>query len=173
MVNLGRTWSFRPAPVPAPGVALAFLLLPFALPACAHDPATKGFNAPPGALSQDPQSRSAGAMDFAREANAPHGRADQVGLATWYGEKFEGKPTANGERFDVRGMTAAHLTLPFGTWVEVRRPDTGRSVRVRINDRGPHGDKRKIIDLSRAAAEALDIIAAGYVRVELRVVRGP
>lgn len=107
-------------------------------------------------------------------AGAPSGRPpDQVGLATWYGESFAGRRTANGERFDPRGMTAAHRKLPFGTWVEVRRPDTGRAVRVRINDRGPWGDERKIIDLARAAAEALDLVAAGVARVEIRVVRGP
>src|ERR1700722_9756080 len=77
---------------------------------------------------------------------------DEVGLATWYGSQFAGKKTANGERFDPRAMTAAHRHLPFGTWVDVRRPDTGRSVRVRINDRGPWGDSRRVIDLSRAAA---------------------
>ncbi|MFO0678849.1 MAG: septal ring lytic transglycosylase RlpA family protein [Polyangiaceae bacterium] len=158
-----------------PGVSVVRTFAVFtgaaALVGCAHDPATKGFAAPPGSLARE--SAPTSDWDFAHGATAPSSKPDQVGLATWYGEKFHGKPTANGERFDVRGMTAAHLTLPFGTWVEVRRPDTGRAVRVRINDRGPHGDRRKIIDLSRAAAEALDIIAAGTVRVELRVVRTP
>lgn len=99
---------------------------------------------------------------------------DQVGLASWYGRAFAGKKTANGERFDPRLFTAAHRQLPFGTWVEVRRIDTGRTVRVRINDRGPNGSARnRIIDLSQRAAEELDIVRAGVVRVELRIVDGP
>jgi rare lipoprotein A len=68
-------------------------------------------------------------------------------------------------------MTAAHRTLPLGTWVEVRRPDTGRRVLVRINDRGPWGDARKIIDVSRAAADALGFTRDGVAQVELRIVR--
>ncbi len=99
---------------------------------------------------------------------------EQVGLASWYGNAFAGKPTASGERFDPRLFTAAHKKLPFGTWVEVRRIDTGRTVRVRINDRGPNGRAaHRIIDLSQRAAEQLDIVRAGVVRVELRVVGGP
>ena len=99
---------------------------------------------------------------------------EQVGLASWYGSAFAGKPTASGERFDPRLFTAAHKKLPFGTWVEVRRIDTGRTVRVRINDRGPNGRAaHRIIDLSQRAAEQLDIVRAGVVRVELRVVGGP
>jgi rare lipoprotein A len=98
---------------------------------------------------------------------------DQVGLATWYGPRFAGKPTSSGEPFDPRAMTAAHRKLPFGTWVDVRRPDTGLTVRVRINDRGPFGDDRRIIDLSEEAARELGILGAGVARVELYVVRGP
>jgi rare lipoprotein A len=97
----------------------------------------------------------------------------EVGLATWYGQSFAGKKTSNGERFDPRAMTAAHRKLPFGTWVEVRRVDTGSSVRVRINDRGPWGDSRKVIDLSHHAAQLLGFAEMGATRVEIRVVRGP
>jgi rare lipoprotein A len=70
-------------------------------------------------------------------------------------------------------MTAAHRTLPFGTWVEVQRVDTGASVRVRITDRGPFGHAERIIDLSRAAAQVLRIIKNGPTRVRVRVVAGP
>ena len=108
-----------------------------------------------------------------RGATAPAINADQTGNATWYGGAFAGKKTANGERFDPTKYTAAHRKLPFGTWVEVRRADTGRTVRVRINDRGPFGDDKRIIDLSRKAAEDLDIVREGAARVELRVVDGP
>jgi rare lipoprotein A len=101
-------------------------------------------------------------------------KVDQVGLASWYGAAFAGRRTSNGERFDPKRFTAAHKTLPFGTWVEVRRIDTGRTVRVRINDRGPNGRAaHRIIDLSQRAAEELDMVRAGVVRVELRVVSGP
>jgi rare lipoprotein A len=110
--------------------------------------------------------------------NAParpsESRIDQVGLASWYGSEFAGRRTSNGERFDPRLFTAAHRELPFGTWVEVRRIDTGHTVRVRINDRGPNGRAaNRIIDLSRRAAEEIDLVRSGVVRVELRIVSGP
>ncbi len=79
---------------------------------------------------------------------------DEIGAATWYGDAFAGRPTASGARFDPAALTAAHRTLPLGTVAEVTSLDTGRSVRVVINDRGP-GDRARLIDLSRAAADAL------------------
>jgi rare lipoprotein A len=97
----------------------------------------------------------------------------QVGYATWYGRAFAGRRTASGERFDPRQMTAAHRTLPFGTWVEVKRVETGDTVRVRITDRGPWGHEDRIIDLSRAAALKIGFSKQGLVRVEVRVVPGP
>jgi rare lipoprotein A len=96
----------------------------------------------------------------------------QTGLATWYGAALAGHRTASGERFDPSAMTAAHRTLPLGTWVDVTRPDTGQTVRVRINDRGPFGDSRRVIDLSRAAADAIGMTRLGVVPVEIRVVPG-
>jgi rare lipoprotein A len=97
----------------------------------------------------------------------------QVGYATWYGRAFAGRRTASGERFDPGQMTAAHRTLPFGTWVEVKRVETGATVRVRINDRGPWGHEDRIIDLSRAAADRIGFGKQGLMRVEVRVVPGP
>jgi rare lipoprotein A len=97
----------------------------------------------------------------------------QTGLATWYGDSLAGHKTASGERFDPSAMTAAHRTLPLGTWVEVVRTDTGKRVRVRINDRGPFGKHDRVIDLSKGAAKKIDMLRAGVVRVELRVVDGP
>ncbi len=84
----------------------------------------------------------------------------QQGVASWYGRRFHGQPTSSGEIYDMFAMTAAHPTLPIPSYARVTRPDTGRSVVVRINDRGPflHG---RIIDLSYAAAWRLDIVAAG------------
>jgi rare lipoprotein A len=106
-------------------------------------------------------------------AQEPPRDSGQVGYATWYGARFAGRKTADGERFDPNLMTAAHRTLPFGTWVEVQRLDTGESVRVRITDRGPWGHADRIIDLSRAAAKALHIMGEGLTKVRLSVVAGP
>jgi rare lipoprotein A len=92
-----------------------------------------------------------------------------VGQASWYGPGFAGRPTASGERFRPSHRTAAHKTLPFGTVVKVTSPDTGRSVRVVINDRGPYAGNR-IIDLSRRAARRIGMLDAGVATVELRVV---
>ena len=95
--------------------------------------------------------------------------ADQCGRASWYG--FEsGNRTANGERFNPMGMTAAHRTLPFGSIVTVTRTDNGRSVTVRLNDRGPFVSGR-IIDLAQGAAIALGMIDAGVVPVCITVER--
>lgn len=90
------------------------------------------------------------------------------GVASWYGPGFAGKRTASGERFDPTEYTAAHRTLPFGS--KVRVTHNGRSVVVRINDRGPfHGNR--VIDLSQAAAEELGIRRAGQGRVELALLQ--
>ena len=93
------------------------------------------------------------------------------GTASYYGRRFHGRRTANGERFDMAQLTAAHRTLPFGSLVQVTNPSNGRSVVVRINDRGPfHGGR--VIDVSRAAAEQLGLIQRGHGRVELALVEG-
>ena len=93
----------------------------------------------------------------------------QVGMASWYGGQFHGRTTASGEPFDMNAMTAAHRTLPFGTNVRVTNLDNGRSVVVRINDRGPYA-KRRIIDLSRHAAEQLGFRKAGVAKVRVQVI---
>ncbi len=93
-----------------------------------------------------------------------------TGIASYYGRRFHGRRTANGERFNMRAMTAAHRTLPFGTRVRVTNPRNGRSVIVRVNDRGPFIRGRSI-DLSRAAAEKIGMIAHGHARVKMEVVR--
>jgi len=94
------------------------------------------------------------------------------GYASWYGGKFQGRLTANGEVFDTALLTAAHKTLPFGTIVEVTHLGNGRTVEVRINDRGPFVEGR-VIDLSRAAADALDMAGEGVAPVRLRIVSEP
>ncbi|HEU4732269.1 MAG TPA: septal ring lytic transglycosylase RlpA family protein [Kofleriaceae bacterium] len=91
-------------------------------------------------------------------------------MATYYGSEAQGGPTASGERFDKRQLTAAHRTLPFGTRVRVTNTRNGRSVEVRINDRGPYG-RGRIIDVSEAAARRLGMIDAGVVPVIVEVVK--
>lgn len=97
-------------------------------------------------------------------SNVEHGKA------SWYGGKWHGGPTASGERYDKRSMTAAHKRLKFGTRVRVTNLRNGKSVVVRINNRGPY-IKGRIIDLSEAAAEKLDMIEAGVVPVKLEILR--
>lgn len=92
------------------------------------------------------------------------------GVASWYGEEFAGRPTANGEIFDPRLLTAAHRTLPFGTILDVRNAKTNQTVRVRVNDRGPYIGNR-VIDLSWAAAEKIGLIEPGIGEVEIHIVR--
>jgi rare lipoprotein A len=98
----------------------------------------------------------------------PHSAAVQSGEASWYGPDFHGKLTSNKEIYDMYDMTAAHNSLPFGTYVMVTNLSNGKSVIVRINDRGPFV-KERIIDLSYAAALALDMITPGTAPVKLEV----
>jgi rare lipoprotein A len=93
--------------------------------------------------------------------------SDETGVACYYARSFHGAKTASGERLDVDALTAAHRRLSFATRVHVKNLDNGRSVIVRIIDRGPHNPAR-LIDLSPAAAEALDMLRAGVANVELR-----
>jgi rare lipoprotein A len=90
------------------------------------------------------------------------------GVASYYAEDFHGKLTSNGETYDMNGLTAAHRTFPFGTKVRVTNLENGKSVIVRINDRGPFKEGR-IIDLSRGAAKQIDLIPTGTARVKLEV----
>jgi rare lipoprotein A len=96
----------------------------------------------------------------------------ETGLASWYGEPYHGRRAANGEIYDMHAMTAAHRTMPFGTWVRVDNLTNGKEVEVRITDRGPFVDGR-IIDLSRAAAQKISLIGPGVARVKLTVVNPP
>lgn len=90
------------------------------------------------------------------------------GVASWYGPGFHGNKTANGERYDMHQFTAAHRTLPLGSVLQVKSLSNGRTVVVRVNDRGPFA-KQRILDLSLAAAQRLGMTGAGTDRIELRV----
>jgi len=92
----------------------------------------------------------------------------QEGIASWYGQDFHGKKTANGEKYDMNDITAAHPTLPLPSMVKVTNLDNGRVLEVRINDRGPYHSKR-IIDLSRRAAQLLGFYEAGTARVRVEI----
>ena len=99
--------------------------------------------------------------------NPPGGPGCATGIASWYGPEFRGRRTANGERFNPKALTAAHPSLPFQTRLKVTNPKNGRSVTVRVNDRGPgYG---RAIDLSEEAAKQLGIFEIGIARVEIQV----
>ncbi len=108
----------------------------------------------------------AGVWYYPIASNAHYNR---TGIASWYGKKFHGKKTANGERYDMYAMTAAHTTLPLPSMVRVTNLSNGRSIIVRINDRGPFVNDR-IIDLSYTAAKKLDMIQHGTARVRVQTI---
>jgi rare lipoprotein A len=97
---------------------------------------------------------------------------EERGLASWYGHPYHGRRTSSGEIYDMNAMTAAHRSLPFGTWVHVENLDSGQTARVRVNDRGPFVEGR-ILDVSRAAGVALGAVARGVIPVRVRVVAPP
>ena len=113
----------------------------------------------PGDTTRATENAAAGGRDSS---------SDEHGIASYYGKKLSGHKTASGERYDPDKLTAAHRTLPFGTIVEVTRTD-GRTVRVRINDRGPFV-KGRVIDLSRRAAEKIGLLRDGVADVTVSVV---
>ena len=96
---------------------------------------------------------------------------DETGLASWYGEAFDGQATANGEIYDLNALTAAHKTLPFGTLVKVTNLKNSKVVTVRINDRGPAA-KGRLIDVSPRAAEMLDMRPQRLAKVRIEVIEG-
>jgi rare lipoprotein A len=121
-----------------------------------------------------------GSPDWQRvqaEAEAPSSKGDgsdatafwQSGIASWYANRFQGHRTASGERYDLHALTAAHRTLPLGSYVRVTAVTSARSVVVRINDRGPY-TRGRVIDLSYAAAAALDLPRAGTLLVRIESV---
>ena len=137
---------------------------------CSPSPRYTGLRQPPetGAAPGQKGKISAGAPS-PEEEKPPIGKKFR-GKASYYAEDFHGKKTANGETFDMNGLTCAHPTLPFNTWLEVRNLVNDRTVMVRVNDRGPFVEDR-IIDLSYGAAKELHMIGAGIQEVEITVVK--
>ena len=121
-----------------------------------------------GAVVQDVRGPAAPAQPVvtAKAAPEPSEGPAHRGQASWYGSDFQGSPTASGEPFNMHALTAAHRTLPLGSYARVRNLDNGRTVVVRINDRGPHA-RRRTIDLSYAAAQEIEMVNAGTAAVEV------
>jgi rare lipoprotein A len=113
-----------------------------------------------------------GGKKRAKAPSAIRAGAAETGVASWYGNPYHGRRAANGEIYDMEKMTAAHRTLPFGTWVRVRNLTNDKTVDVRITDRGPFVGGR-ILDLSHAAAAAIDLIGPGTAKIKLTVIKAP
>ena len=132
-------------------------------------PVSRGIAAtPPDTPSSEPFNASARQFPRPTLLAGESAREYQRGGASWYGPGFHGRRTASGERYDMNAMTAAHRTLPFGTWVRVHSLVNGREVDVRITDRGPF-IRSRVIDVSRGAAEALGMMGLGFKEVVLLV----
>jgi len=139
----------------AQGLAIAFLIV--GLGAAQGPNISEAIAAPVSSVQATPEVRPVKTKPY------------QVGTASWYGQIFDGKPTASGEPYDMYDMTAAHLTLPMGSYVRVTNLRNGKTVVVRVNDRGPIVPGR-IIDLSYGAAQALQFKHRGLQRVRLDLV---
>lgn len=151
-----------PPPLPVPRVA--------ASPHYADRPARRA--ASPSRVNRQPpphSPRSAEGAELAARFKGHSAKSRTRGLASYYADSLAGGLTANGERYDPRAFTAAHRSLPFGSIVRVVREDSGQIVYARVNDRGPFV-RGRVIDLSRAAAEAIDMIRKGVVKVRVEVV---
>lgn len=156
------------------GAWRAVALAAVALSGCAGAPGIAGADLPQAPEQRPPEpepTAPAGIATPARSAKPAPPRV-QTGPASWYGKFHHGRPTASGERFDMHALTAAHPWLPLGTRLRVTNLTNGRSVSVRVNDRGPIVPGR-IIDLSYAAARRLDAVEDGTVTVRLRVLGEP
>jgi len=142
--------------------ATGLLMMGLALSASAKDGSPSG-TAPPASEKAPPPP----AVKTKPSAKAKHWF--EVGVASWYGTKFQGRTTAGGERFDMNQMTCAHRSLPLGTWLRVTNLKNHRTAYVRVNDRGPVLEGR-IVDLSFAAARTLGLAGAGIGQVSLEPV---
>jgi rare lipoprotein A len=107
-----------------------------------------------------------------RTVKTPRVGDTENGIASWYGDPYHGRRTASGEVYDMEKMTAAHRTMAFQTWVKVENLSNGKTVDVRINDRGPFV-RGRIIDLSRSAARSIDMLGPGTAKVRIEVIEKP
>jgi len=123
------------------------------------------------ALSPKSEARLSGSLSAPRLSVAPT-EEHETGVASWYGQEFQGNRTASGELFDLNGLTAAHPTLPFGTTIRVTNLRNHRSILLRVNDRGPHLGKR-LLDVSRRAAQRLGFVRSGTTQVRVEIVAHP
>jgi rare lipoprotein A len=126
---------------------------------------------PPATGQPTPSTPSGPPPPVERQPAAP-GLYVEEGVASWYGVPFNGRRTSNGEIYDMHDMTAAHRTLPFGAMVRVTNLANGKQTEVRVNDRGPFVANR-VIDLSLAAAQAIEMVGPGTATVRLEMVSGP
>ena len=131
-----------------------------------------GCSAPPANRPQQQLPKPYTVLGQTYQPLAYSGGFRQRGIASWYGGKFHGRKTANGETYDMHAVSAAHKTLPFGTFVRVRNLDNQRSIDVRINDRGPFV-RGRIIDLSYGAAKLLGLVGPGTASVDLVALGSP
>jgi rare lipoprotein A len=123
------------------------------------------------ALSAKSEARLSGSVVPPRMSPAPKEKSE-TGLASWYGQEFQGNTTANGEVFDLNGLTAAHPTLPFGTTIRVTNLKNNEKIVLRVNDRGPY-IARRVIDVSWAAAKRLGFVRSGASPVRVEVMTYP
>jgi len=123
------------------------------------------------ALSPKSEARLSGSLGPPPSFVMPQEKPE-IGVASWYGEEFQGNETASGEIYDLNGLTAAHQTLPFGTTIRVTNLENKKNVLLRVNDRGPHIGRR-LLDVSWAAAKRLGFVHSGITRVRVEVVSYP
>lgn len=123
------------------------------------------------ALSPRSEARLSGSLGPPPLYVIPQGQPE-IGVASWYGQEFQGNETASGEVYDLNGLTAAHLTLPFGTTIRVTNLENSKDVMLRVNDRGPHIGQR-LLDVSWAAAKRLGFVQSGTTWVRVEVVSYP
>jgi rare lipoprotein A len=182
---MGRAWGAGSGRLARVG-ALPFVLVASVLSACSTSTPFRSLTSPLPVVSPSaprppedltPVAKGGGSFKIGRPyelngrtyvpAEDPNYRAE--GIASWYGPDFHGKPTANGEIFDMNGISAAHPTLPMPSYLRVTNLANGRSIVVRINDRGPYA-KERVTDLSVGAAQALGFYEQGLARVRIEYV---
>jgi rare lipoprotein A len=140
---------------------------PAAMPGDPGPSAGSGSAATPGLKTQAGRTYEVFGVQY-RVMNSAQGY-EETGFASWYGEQFHGRPTASGETYDMHRHSAAHRTLPLHTWVEVTNLDNGRSLVLKVNDRGPFAHTgSRILDLSYAAARELGVVGPGTAPVRVR-----